>query len=190
MSNVIAYTINRAMDTGLYISVQNGEVMVKAPWYLSREKIQEMIEEKKKWITEKLREYEDENIKSRNYIEDNTVKILGKDYELKIIFKNVRLPELDLEDKKVVITIPNKYKKMEYQDIIRKVIEKMYDTEDKTIIINPDIIRNSREILEYIVLHEFCHLKYKNHVKGFYEMIKKQMPDYKIYEEEIKKIKY
>ena len=66
------------MNTGLYISVQNGEVMVKAPWYLSREKIQATIEEKKKWITEKLREYEDQNIKNRNYIENNKVKILGK----------------------------------------------------------------------------------------------------------------
>ena len=36
MSSVITYTVNRAMNTGLYISVQNGEVMVKAPWYLSK----------------------------------------------------------------------------------------------------------------------------------------------------------
>lgn len=227
MNSVITYTVNRAMNTGLYISVQNGEVMVKAPWYLSREKIQATIEEKKKWITEKLREYEDQNIKNRNYIENNKVKILGKDYALKVFFKNVELPELDLEENKVVIYIPNKYKKIEHQDIVRKVIEKMYDTlaekeienmmektrialgiapedykiermdktlakitQDKTIIINPDIIMQNKEILEYVVLHEFCHLKYKNHVKGFYEMIKKQMPYYKIYEEEIKEYKY
>ena len=35
-SNVIAYTIDRALNNSFYISVQNGEVLVKAPWYFSR----------------------------------------------------------------------------------------------------------------------------------------------------------
>lgn len=39
-NDVIAYSVNKTKDRGLYISVQDGEVSVRAPWYTSREKIQ------------------------------------------------------------------------------------------------------------------------------------------------------
>lgn len=52
---------------------------------------------------------------------------------------------------------------------------------DKTITINPDIIKYKKEVLRYVILHEFCHLKYKSHAKGFFAMMKKYMPDYEQY---------
>ena len=45
----------------------------------------------------------------------------------------------------------------------------------------------SREAIEYVVLHEICHLKYMNHSKKFWEMVEKYMPDYKVYEKELKR---
>lgn len=50
------------------------------------------------------------------------------------------------------------------------------------IIINPKIVMFNRDVIEYIIVHEFCHLKYKNHVKGFKEMIDKYVPNYEKYE--------
>ena len=38
-NNIIAYTVDRATVSGLYISVENGQVVVRAPWYLSTQKI-------------------------------------------------------------------------------------------------------------------------------------------------------
>ena len=52
---------------------------------------------------------------------------------------------------------------------------------NKTIIINPDIVKFDVKVLRYVILHEFCHLKYKSHAKGFYNMLEKYMPDYKRY---------
>ena len=49
---------------------------------------------------------------------------------------------------------------------------------DKTITINPDIIKFDKQILRYVILHEFCHLKYKSHAKGFFKMMKQYMPNY------------
>ena len=54
-------------------------------------------------------------------------------------------------------------------------------TGEKIIIINPDIIKYKKDVLKYIVLYEFCHLKYKSKVKGFYKMLEKYMPDYQKY---------
>lgn len=226
-SNVIAYTIDRALNNSFYISVQNGEVLVKAPWYFSREKIEEVIEEKKKWITEKLRQYENENIKKRNYIKNNKVKILGENFALKVVYSNVKLPKLNVENKVVEITIPAKYKKMDNSDIIGVLIEKMYDqiaekeiessmekmrvmmgtapedfeikrmknvlglcTDEKKIIINPDIGAYDKNVIDYIVLHEYCHLKYKKHTRSFYDLLKKYMPDYEKSAEKISNFKY
>jgi len=33
--------------------------------------------------------------------------------------------------------------------------------------------------IDYVVLHELCHIKHHNHSKDFYELIKKYMPDYR-----------
>ena len=35
------------------------------------------------------------------------------------------------------------------------------------------------DVINYVVLHEFCHLKYMNHSKVFWNMVGKYMPNYK-----------
>ena len=56
MKNIITYKIDRVANNSLYISVQNGEVTVKAPWYFTKNRIQEAVEEKRNWILEKVKE--------------------------------------------------------------------------------------------------------------------------------------
>ena len=60
--------------------------------------------------------------------------------------------------------------------------------EDNKITINPEVVKYSRKVIDYVVLHQYCHLKYKTHAKGFYKLIKKYVPDYKDYEELIKSL--
>lgn len=214
-NDVIAYTVSRVMGNNFYISVQNGEVCVSAPWYLSKEKIQAAVEEKAKWISEKMREYENKAIQKRNYVIGKKVKIFGEDFALHISFENIKLPKLEVQENKVNIALPSQYKKLDYSDIVGILLEKMYDRlaskeienimektrimlgfapedyeirrmknciakcgTDKKIAINPDITVYSKKAIEYVVLHEFCHLKYKTHAKGFYEMLEAYMPDY------------
>ena len=55
-------------------------------------------------------------------------------------------------------------------------------TQDKQILINPYIVKFNRETVEYMILHEYCHLKYKTHSKGFWQLIKKAMPQYERYD--------
>lgn len=213
---VIVYTIDKNFNNNLYISVQNGEVVVNAPWYFGREKIQKLVEEKKKWILNKLNEYEN----SKEYIRKEIVKILGEDCRVKVNYKNLKKPTLTVEGKNIKISLPNKYKKADRDEILKLLIEKMYDLiaekeieramektrlilgfapedyiltrenkilgrciEGKVIEINPDIVKYDREIIDYIVFHEFCHMKYKTHSKRFYEILEKYIPEYRVYEE-------
>ena len=37
----------------------------------------------------------------------------------------------------------------------------------------------SEEVVDYVILHELCHIKHKDHSKAFYSLIRQYMPDYK-----------
>ena len=56
----------------------------------------------------------------------------------------------------------------------------------KTISINQNLMAYSRHAIEYVCLHEVCHLKYMNHSKDFWNMVEKYMPDYKLAKLELK----
>ena len=151
--------------------------------------------------------------------ERHPVPVLGTDYKVKIIYKNIKVAELDVEDKIIKISLPNKYKKANNERILDIAIDKMYEQiakveveramektrillgfapedyeikkiknalgkcEDKKITINPEIVKYDRNIIDYIVLHQYCHLKYKTHSKGFINMLKTYEPNFEKYEE-------
>ena len=150
--------------------------------------------------------------------ERHPVPVLGTDYKVKIIYKNIKIAELDVEDKIIKISLPNKYKKANNERILDIAIDKMYEQiakveveramektrillgfapedyeirkmneelgrcEENKITINPEIVKYDREIIDYIVLHEYCHLKYKSHCKSYIKMLEKYEPNYKKYE--------
>lgn len=50
--------------------------------------------------------------------------------------------------------------------------------------LNLDLIKMPYKCIEYVIIHELCHLKHHNHGKGFYAALVKRLPDWK----ELKKI--
>ena len=123
-SEIITYTVNKNVNNNLYISVQNGEVVVQAPWYFSRNQIQEIVEEKKRWILEKIKEYE---TKKEEYINGGIVKILGESCSIKIRYKNVKLPNVNIEYGIIKIELPNKYKKFNNDELLEILTQKIYN---------------------------------------------------------------
>ena len=162
-------------------------------------------------------------LNKKNNIENElgkTAKIFGEDYTIEIIYKKINNPELDLKDKKIIINLPNKYKRTGNIGVLKIALEKMYDEiarieienvmeqtrimlkglapenyiikripnklakmlQNKTIIINPEIVKYNRNVLKYVILYEFCHLKYKSNTKRFWNMIQQYMPYYEEYE--------
>ena len=130
------------------------------------------------------------------------------------VYKNIKITELDIEGKIIKISLPNKYKKINNNEILDLAIEKMYEQiakveieramekyriklgiapeeyeikkintlgkcEENKITIHPEIVKYNRKIIDYVVLHQYCHLKYKTHSKRFFDMLEKYNPDYK-----------
>lgn len=150
-------------------------------------------------------------------IERHPVPVLGIDYKVKITYKNIKIAELDVEDKLIKISLPNKYKRANSERILDIAIDKMYEQiakveieramektrillgfapedyeiknldgklgkcEDGKITIDPKVVKYGRKLIDYVVLHEYCHLKFKSHCKGFIKMIEKYEPNYKEY---------
>ncbi len=117
--NVIAYTIDKAIFGDFSILVNNGEVVVKAPWYFSRQRIQEAIKENKNWILKKLKKMEKVSL-------FKTTKILGVNYAVKIISRNVKSPELNLNNNYIEIILPSRIKGKNNSQIIDIILNKMY----------------------------------------------------------------
>lgn len=44
--------------------------------------------------------------------------------------------------------------------------------------INPHLIKAPRDCIDYVMLHELCHLKEHNHSKRFYKLLDRHMPDW------------
>lgn len=151
-------------------------------------------------------------------IERHPVPVLGIDYKVKIVYKNIKIAELDVENTTIKISLPNKYKKTSNKQILDLAIEKMYEQiakveieramektrlmvgfapenykiekmprvfgkcENRNITINPEIVKYDRKLIDYVVLHQYCHLKYKTHSKSFLKLLEKYEPDYGTYE--------
>ena len=46
------------------------------------------------------------------------------------------------------------------------------------IILNPELIKAPRGCIEYVIIHELCHLVHYDHTKRFFELQAREMPDW------------
>lgn len=47
-----------------------------------------------------------------------------------------------------------------------------------TIVLNPELVRLPTPCIDYLIIHELCHLKFHNHSRGFYDLLSKCLPDW------------
>ena len=45
--------------------------------------------------------------------------------------------------------------------------------------LNLELIKTPKKCIEYVMVHELCHLKYLNHSNAFYTLLEKLYPDWK-----------
>ena len=53
-------------------------------------------------------------------------------------------------------------------------------TGNRNISINSRLAKKEEKLIEYVVLHEICHLKHMNHSKEFWKLVEKNMKEYKM----------
>lgn len=49
---------------------------------------------------------------------------------------------------------------------------------NEKVILNPKLIYTSKDCIDYVITHELCHIKHKDHSKKFYELLENKYPDW------------
>lgn len=63
------------------------------------------------------------------------------------------------------------------------------NTKDK-LILNQLLIKMPTRCIDYVIIHELCHLLYRNHDRRFYNLLNSMLPDWKVRKKELEKSIY
>lgn len=159
---VIPYKLVRTKVKNLYIYIKDGKVTVKIPYVLSKKRQEEFVNKKANWISKKLEEEKRKENKKEEKIEEKDIIKLQE-----LVRKYVE------KYSKILKVYPNKVriKNIKYAWGSCSV--------NKNITINSKLAIKNEAIVEYVVLHEMCHLLEMNHSKKFWKLVEENIKDYK-----------
>lgn len=200
------YSIKYSKRKTISISVDEyGSVLVKAPYKVTVGEIEEALSKHSKWIEKKIiqaknRERLPEDIilflGEKKKLNINIQKDLNKEY---VLYANDEFTAYVTCEEHVKIVM-KKYLIEVARNVIDKKIKKysiklgvypnsvrMKDTKTRwgscsyvnNLNFNYRLIMAREDVLEYVVLHEMCHIIYKNHSVEFYTLIESMMKDYR-----------
>lgn len=148
-------------------------VVVRAPEKIPQNEIIKFVEEKQNWIKKHL------------------VQMYFKAEEIKKQKKEPALTNADIEKlcQKALSVIPDKVKY--YAEIMGVTYGRITIRNQKTrwgscsskgnLNFNCLLMLMPDKVLDYVVVHELCHLKQMNHSKKFWMEVERYMPDYQNY---------
>lgn len=196
-NQTIAFDIQYGNRKRLAIQIEpSGFVIVKAPKNTSEDTILNAVQQKSKWILNKLELISEVKkvIGQKEYQSEGNFFYLGKKHLLHELIDTSDLTEEVLK---------TKLKKF-YMDSCKKIIlerikiyEKQLGVKPKSIDIvdsktywgschsNKKITFNYRlamapsEVIDYVIIHELCHLIHMNHDRSFWRCVGSVVPDYK-----------
>lgn len=186
----LPYTIitNKKLKN-LYITIDPDKgIIVKNPNY-SLKKVHSIVEEKAKWIHEKLLHVNKKYSISNIYKEENKVLLFGKKESLHV--KQNLAQFYKEKTKEIIPSLVEKWSvkmnltpsKITYRKTKRRWGSCSITNE---LSFTSSLAQLPLCCIEYIVVHELSHIKYKHHQKSFWLHVERFMPSFKEYEKEIK----
>ena len=162
-------TIIYSSRKSIAIELKMDAIIVRAPRRMLKRDIYAFLEEKRPWI------------------EKNLVKIQARKDALKN-FEPFTVDEIKDLTKKAAIVIPEKVKK--YARIIGVDYGRIAIRHQRTrwgscsskgnLNFNCMLMLFPDEVIDYVVVHELCHRKLKNHSAAFYAEVERAFPKYRI----------
>lgn len=207
--------IERSKRKTLSLTVlKNGNVIVKAPISMRDEIINRFVEDKQNWIREKLASIKETQNKFEDVINFRKCLIYGNKYSLvKSDVKQIQtgnnfelLIPAKMDSDKLSKNISVWFKKLAKKVLAERLefIENRINLKSSSfkigdsrgrwgscnsygnIIINYRVIMLPPAIIDYVLVHELCHLVELNHSKRFWETVEKFLPNFELQRKAIK----
>lgn len=191
---------------------QDGKLFIKAPKKMSLETILGFVKEKENWIEKKqkkAREIIKNNYEIFNY---NSILFLGKKYKvmqvkgintLQLCEDFIEIPDKNYVEKEIwlkkwYLTFVNDilFKRIDYIGklmnlqasgicIINSKAKWGMCNQNGKLFFNWRMLMLEPKMMDYIIIHEFSHLRVLNHSKCFWEIVESIMPDYKLMQKKL-----
>ncbi len=200
------YSVKYSKRKTISISIdEKGNILVKAPYNVTIGEIEEVVSKHSRWIDNKINQVKNYKQLPKDKIlflgEEKKINIniqqdLKKEY---VVFTNDEFT-VYVTNKEHVKIVLKRYLIEVARNIIKNKINKyslilgvspnmirMKDTKTRwgscsyvnNLNFNYRLVMAREDVLEYVVLHEMCHIIHKNHSKEFYNLVGSIMKDYK-----------
>lgn len=215
----IFYTLTKSKRKTIGIRIDNnGEVNVSAPLRLSKKQIEEAVRGKVDWIFNKVNKVKamSLDVVPREFVNGEKLLCLGKEYTLKVVYRDLTRPEVCMQDDTISVYISARITEESRKQTVKETLIKWYRkyfssivndriekyslmlnaTPCKVVIkdqktrwgscsvkgnvnLNWRLVMAPVDIIDYVVVHELCHLKIMNHSKDFWLLVESVLPCYK-----------
>lgn len=198
------YKLEKSIRRTISVTVlYNGQIVVRAPLYMSEIEIDAFVNKKAVWIERKVNEAKQKAAHIPVLKDGEKLCVCGKNYVLKISgdVKRVKISDefLILPAENTVLLFRN-FVKREFEPYIKQktlYYAKLFGFEvnkisvgsatkrwgscssSKKIIFNFRLALIPECAIDYVVIHELCHTQQLNHGKDFYSLLSHCMPYYK-----------
>ena len=212
--------IQRENRKTLILSImKDGRVIVKAPKSLKDDVIDKFVLDKQKWLNSKLAIIKSTKEQFSDCINYQASLVYGEKYqiyvgEVKRVMCDSRRKCIVVSNKlnknEAIAKIKNWYKVKAKEIVLSRIehishfIKIQYNSvklsnakgkwgscnSKRNITINWRIVMLSPELIDYIIIHELCHIKEMNHSQSFWKMVGMFLPGYMDLRKKIKKYSF
>ncbi len=157
-NSVIRYSVIRSKRRKTSeIQVNENGVTIRSPLAKSSSEIKRTIEGKKQWIYKKQLEFN-----KRKHQKIRTTK-----HSTSFLLKRIA-------------HFRNKIGVFPQRIVLKKLKSRWGSTtKDGVINLNSNLLKAPTDVIDYVIVHELCHLKIKEHSHNFWRLVAKFLPEYK-----------
>lgn len=202
------FDLRRSRRRTLSLEVRAGKLIVRSPFFLSSREIIRFVEERSAWIEEKIKKTR--NVPSRLPLDQ--ILFLGKKYSVRVAKKDSLVDEiskiiyLDSSARSISDAVKDFYTGKTRQHVeffIAKNQRNFAITDEKIrykfykskwgscsaknhLSFNAYLSSAPIEVIEYVVVHELCHTRIKNHSTRYWDLVREFCPDFKCHRKYLK----
>jgi predicted metal-dependent hydrolase len=152
----------------------DGRLVASKPWYASERMLQDFITERAEWVLEKLEAFRSKN-GNKTPADRRAEYLIHKERARDLILD--KLEEF------------NRFYQFSFKSVSIRNQTSRWGSCSATgsLNFNYKLVLLPEPLLDYVVVHELCHLKEPNHSIRFWRLVEQKIPDHKVLRKELRK---